>query len=68
MAQIRAAEFGRGQIDIGGARVLGFSTTWGDGVFPVEADVDGAGRVVGVRVCLGDEARRSRTERVLGRA
>jgi hypothetical protein len=68
MAQVRAAERGFGAIDVGGARMLGFETTWGDGLFPVEVDSDDAGRVSCVRVRLGDEARRARTERVLARA
>lgn len=67
MRQIRRGdEFGVGAIDVGGARAVAFHTSWGDGVFPVSSQsVDG--RLTGLRIELGDEARRRRTQELLQR-
>ena len=47
---IRAAETESGTLDVGLARVCGFMTTWGDGFFAVEADVDPTGALLAIRV------------------
>ena len=67
MEQIRRGnEFGVGAIDIGGARAVAFHTSWGDGVFPVFRE--GTDRqVTAVRVVLGDDDRKQRTQAVLSR-
>ncbi|GAA3505002.1 hypothetical protein GCM10019016_121150 [Streptomyces prasinosporus] len=50
MRQIRASELETGTVDIGDARLLCTMTTWGDGLFPVSAELDASGSVVAVRV------------------
>ncbi|MER6624187.1 hypothetical protein [Streptomyces sp. NPDC000931] len=50
MRQIRASGLGTGTVDIGDARLLCTMTTWGDGHFPVSAELDASGSVVAVRV------------------
>ncbi|MER5183116.1 hypothetical protein ABT009_32995 [Streptomyces sp. NPDC002896] len=50
MRQIRASEVEAGTVDIGDARLLCAMTSWGDGYFPVFADLDASGAVVAVRV------------------
>jgi hypothetical protein len=54
MRQIRASGLGTGTVDIGDARLLCTMTTWGDGHFPVSADLDASGCVVAVRVSFPD--------------
>ncbi|MER7000359.1 hypothetical protein [Streptomyces sp. NPDC000410] len=54
MRQVRASEFEAGTVDIGDARLLCAMTTWGDGYFPVSADLDASGAVVAVRVSFSD--------------
>jgi hypothetical protein len=54
MRQVRASEFEAGSVDIGDARLLGAMTTWGDGYFPVSADLDASGALVAVRVSFSD--------------
>lgn len=54
MRQVRASEFEAGTVDIGDARLLCAMTTWGDGYFPVSADLDASGALVAVRVSFGD--------------
>ncbi len=57
MEQLRNSETESGTIDLAGASVCGFMTTWGDGIFEVFRDFDSAGNPVAVRVDLGsDEA------------
>jgi hypothetical protein len=53
MRQVRACEPGAGTVDIGDARLLCAMTTWGDGRFPVSADLDASGAVVAIRVAPG---------------
>ncbi|MDI2130567.1 hypothetical protein [Yinghuangia seranimata] len=50
MRQIRASELESGTVDLGDARALCAMTSWGDGYFPVTADIDSTGAVVSVRV------------------
>ncbi|MEU4087706.1 hypothetical protein [Streptomyces aureus] len=54
MRQIRASEVEAGTVDVGNARMLCTMTSWGDGYFPVSADLDGSGAVVAVRVSFSD--------------
>jgi hypothetical protein len=67
MAKVRASEVEAGQITVGGADMLCFMTSWGDGLFPVHADYGAAGGLVGVRIVLGDEQRRARMEDMFDR-
>lgn len=52
MRQVRATETESGTIDVGDSKMCGFMTTWGDGVFPVERDLDAIGNLVAVRIVL----------------
>lgn len=64
MHQIRRGdEFGVGTIDVGGARAVAFHTSWGDGIFPVFRD-GSAGNARAIRIQLGDEDRRRRTQKL----
>ncbi|WP_330461517.1 hypothetical protein OIB37_34410 [Streptomyces sp. NBC_00820] len=54
MRQVRASDHEAGTVDIGDARLLCAMTTWGDGCFPVTADLDASGAVVAVRVDFSD--------------
>ncbi|WP_405724653.1 hypothetical protein OG607_19415 [Streptomyces sp. NBC_01537] len=54
MRQIRASEAEAGTVDIGDVRLLCAMTSWGDGYFPVSADLDSSGAVVAVRVSFSD--------------
>lgn len=47
---IRASPTESATVSVGHAQVCGFMTTWGDGSFDVERDVDAAGRLVALRV------------------
>ena len=42
LAAARKSKHGAGTIDVGGAKVCLFFTSWGDGVFPVYLDLDAA--------------------------
>jgi hypothetical protein len=50
LAQVRATETGSGQVNVGGAELCGFATSWGDGAFEVFRDLDASGALVRVRV------------------
>jgi hypothetical protein len=52
LAAARKSKQGAGTIEVAGARVCLFFTSWGDGVFPVYLDLDFADRPVQVRVQL----------------
>ncbi len=52
LAAARRSKLGAGTIEVGGAKVCLFFTTWGDGVFPIFVDLDAANRPVQVRVQL----------------
>jgi hypothetical protein len=56
LAAARKSPHGAGTIEVGGAKVCLFFTSWGDGVFPIYLDVDGKQRPVQVRVQLATEA------------
>ena len=52
LAAARKSPQGAGTIEVGGARVLLFFTSWGDGVFPVFVDLDAKDRPVQIRIQL----------------
>jgi hypothetical protein len=52
LAAARASANGAGTIDVAGARVCLFFTSWGDGVFPIYLDLDEHERPVQLRVQL----------------
>ncbi|MDH6451105.1 MULTISPECIES: hypothetical protein [unclassified Streptomyces] len=54
MRQVRASDVEAGTVDVGGARLLCTMTSWGDGCFPVFADLDPSGALVAVRVRFSD--------------
>ncbi|MFD8982454.1 hypothetical protein [Streptomyces sp. NPDC059564] len=54
MRQVRASEVEAGTVDIGDARLLCAMTSWGDGYFPVLANLDVSGALVAVRVSFSD--------------
>jgi hypothetical protein len=54
LAQARKNKLGAGTIEVGGAQVLLFFTTWGDGVFPVFLDLDAKDQPVQLRIQLAD--------------
>jgi hypothetical protein len=66
--QIESSELGAGSVRLGDAELLGMSNSWGDGLFPVFADRDADGRLLAVRLQLGDEKRRVLMEQVWERA
>jgi hypothetical protein len=53
MRDVRAARTKSGVLELAGARLCMFMTTWGDGAFPVLADLDSIGRLLRVRIELG---------------
>lgn len=55
MAQVRASPFEVGHVQADGQTCFVAMTSWGDGIYPVLALRDAAGRVVGVRINLGRE-------------
>jgi hypothetical protein len=55
LAQIRSREDETGTLELDGLRSCGFMTTWGDGWFPVELDVDASERPLRVRVVFDTE-------------
>ena len=68
MEQIRPGAPEVGALDLDGAALLGLSTSWGDGLFPIWVDRDKAGAVVAIRLELGSEKRRQLMEAVWARA
>jgi hypothetical protein len=68
MRAIRAHPREVGELDLAGGRVLALMTSWGDGIFPVEADCAADGSLLRVRVVLGDEDRRQRIQELAERA
>ena len=56
MERVRGSATESGTIETGGAILCGFMTSWGDGIFPVEPDLDAEGRLVRLRVELGCNA------------
>ncbi|WP_209439755.1 hypothetical protein [Streptomyces flavochromogenes] len=54
MRQVRASHVEAGSVELGDARVLCAMTSWGDGFFPVLAELDSSGVLLAVRVCFSD--------------
>ena len=52
LAAARASPSGAGVLEVGGARVMLWFTSWGDGVFPVYLDADQDARPVRIRIQL----------------
>ncbi|MFJ4585505.1 hypothetical protein [Streptomyces echinatus] len=50
MREVRASHVEAGSVELGGAQVLCAMTTWGDGFFPVIADLHSSGDLLAVRV------------------
>lgn len=55
MKQVRATSTESGTIELGGAKVCTFMTTWGDGFYPVSREMDATGRLVRISIDLGNE-------------
>ena len=55
MRQVRASPTESGTLEVGGAMICTFMTSWGDGFFPVYRDLDVGERLVRVRINLGYE-------------
>jgi hypothetical protein len=55
MEQVRRTATESGTAEVGGAKVCTFMTTWGDGIFPVLRDLDADGKLVRIRIDLGNE-------------
>ncbi len=68
MEQIRSGAPEVGALALDGAALLGLSTSWGDGLFPIWVDRDQAGAVVAITLELGSEKRRQMMEQVWARA
>ena len=68
MEQIRTGPPEVGILALDGAMLLGLSTSWGDGLFPIWVDRDKAGAVAAIRLELGSEKRRQLMEAVWARA
>jgi hypothetical protein len=64
-AQVRSSEHRAGNLALSGSKVCGFDNRWGDGIFPVVRDVDGDGRLIRVRLDVGNEDRQSLARRVM---
>jgi hypothetical protein len=56
LAAARKSRNGAGTIDVGGAQICLFFTSWGDGVFPVFLDLDEHDHPVRVRIQLATDA------------
>lgn len=67
-SQVREGELRAGQLVLRGAKVCGFDNRWGDGIFEVIRDLDGSGRVVRVRLDVGNEGRQRLMRQVMLRA
>jgi hypothetical protein len=65
MAQTRTSATESSVVEVGGARLCNFMTTWGDGIFDVFRDLSADGRLVRIRIEMGTEERVERTNRLL---
>jgi hypothetical protein len=68
MEQIRTGPPEVGGLTLNGATLLGLSTSWGDGLFPIWVDRDKTGALAAIRLELGSEKRRQLMEAVWARA
>jgi hypothetical protein len=57
MKPLRETPTQSGCVEVNGATVCGFNTTWGDGFFPVWREVTVTGELVRVGIQLGDDER-----------
>jgi hypothetical protein len=64
-AQIRDRELEAGQLELAGAQACGFRNRWGDGIYTVIRDFNAGGRLVRIRLDVGNEETQSRLRRVL---
>ena len=53
LRRMRSSPAGSGTVEVGGAPMTGWFTTWGDGAFPVYRDLAADGTLLRVRVELG---------------
>jgi hypothetical protein len=53
MREVRASPTESGVLDLAGTQLCMFMTSWGDGAYPVEADLNADGQVLRVRIELG---------------
>ena len=56
LERIYHSELEAGVIDVNDSDVCGFMTSWGDGFFPVMGERDEKGRLIRIRINLGNEA------------
>lgn len=59
MQQVRASPLEAGTLQVGDSTMCGFMTSWGDGVFRVERDIDAAGETLTLRVLLEETGTRN---------
>lgn len=64
MQQVRVSPTASGMVEVGGAVLCGFMTSWGDGIYHVFRDLDADGRLVRVRIDLGSDETVKRMEAV----
>lgn len=55
MSQVRAADTESGTLNVGGAKMCAFMTSWGDGIFAVELGLDATGQPALIRIVLATE-------------
>ena len=58
-SQIRESDLEAGQVLLGQAKSCGFSNRWGDGIFEVVRDFDTTGRLIRIRLDVGNERKQS---------
>jgi hypothetical protein len=64
MEQVRASPTESGTVEVGGAKVCVFMTSWGDGIYSLVRDLGPGGELVRVRVDLGSDETVDRMRRV----
>lgn len=64
LREMRSAATGSGVIEVAGAKMCAFFTSWGDGSFPIRADLDDAGRLLRLRLDLGSDDTIARLRRL----
>lgn len=55
MKQVRATDTESGVVEVGGAKMCVFMTSWGDGMFPLISDKDKDGQLLRLRLDLGNQ-------------
>jgi hypothetical protein len=55
LKQVRATPTESGGVELGASKACGFSTTWGDGIYPVYRDVAADGSLVRLRIEVGND-------------